>query len=186
MQNEVFRTKYHRLILIGIIICIFLPLFLFFDNTFELKTILFLCIYLSLGLINMINRLYARLSVTNNGLIIYQIFQKNIFIYWNDIEDIQEFTNYHRNFHYITLNQPLKLPNLPYSQNLPKYYRNRAIILDAWENHTKIIKRIRTKVPFKPKNQLFVPIAGKSWDTILPYAIFILGLGAALLAWSLQ
>ncbi|KPL81159.1 hypothetical protein [Herpetosiphon geysericola] len=186
MQNEVFRTKDHRLILIGIVICILLPIFLFFDNTFELKTILSLCFYLSLGLINMINRLYARLSINNDGILIYQIFQKDIFISWNDIEGIQEFTNYHRNFHYITLNQTLKLPNLPYSQNLPKYYRNRAIILDAWENHTRIIKHIQTKVSFKPKNQLFVPIAGKSWNKIFPYAIFIFGLGAALLAWSLQ
>ncbi|WP_110518857.1 hypothetical protein [Herpetosiphon llansteffanensis] len=186
MQTEIFRSKDHRLILIAIVICIFLPLFLFFDSTFESRTILFLCIYPLFALINMINRLYARLSVTNNGLIIHQLIRKNIFIAWSNIEDIQEFKNYHRNFHYITLNQSVKLPDLTYSQNLPKDYRNQAIILDAWENHTRIIELIRTKVSFKPKNQLFVPIAGKSWDTILPYAIFILGLGAALLAWSLQ
>ncbi len=186
MQLQTFRSKDYRISLISIVICILIPIILFLVSYFELNTILYLSIYPSFAGINILSRLFTRFSIDENGIIIRQLFRNNISIMWDNIEDIQEFTNYHRHFHYIALKQPIKLPQLPYNQNLPRDYRNQAIILNAWEDHARIIELIRAKVPAKPKQQLFVPIAGKSWDKIVPYAIFMIGLGAALLAWSLS
>ena len=135
-------------------------------------------------MVNIMNGLSLRLAVNDDGLVIKQLFRKQVAIAWDTIDSIQSFTNYNRQLDYIALKQAVNLPYLPYNQNLPKEFRKQAIVLNAWEKHQEIIDLIRAKVPKKPEQQLFVPIVGRSWDKILPYAIFIMGLGAAVLAWS--
>ena len=186
MKSTVFRVNHYQIsivvVLVGIILVSLWVYAGFYANW------VFILIW-SICIISAISDFSNRLIIDQHGLVIRRILHQPIQIDWNDIVEQQHFNLGEREIRYLALRKPIPVIGKMLYDRVPKELQSKILILDVWEQPTRLLTLIQPHLPAKQvSEQPFVSFAIKNQTNITRITILftvIVGLITYFTIWML-